>query len=75
MTTHSSILAWKIPWTEESGRIYIYSPFGHKELDMTESLSNNKEKFCNILISQPPPSTNSFSSTLGGASHTVILPC
>ena len=21
MTTHSSILAWKIPWTEESGRL------------------------------------------------------
>ena len=22
MTTHSSILAWKIPWTEESGGLY-----------------------------------------------------
>ena len=21
--THSSILAWKIPWTEEPGRLYI----------------------------------------------------
>ena len=21
MTTHSSILAWKIPWTEEAGRL------------------------------------------------------
>ena len=21
MTTHSSILAWEIPWTEESGRL------------------------------------------------------
>ena len=21
MTTHSSILAWKIPWTEEPGRL------------------------------------------------------
>ena len=21
MTTHSSILAWKIPWTEETGRL------------------------------------------------------
>ena len=29
--THSSILAWRIPWT-------IY-PWGHKELDMTEQLS------------------------------------
>ena len=24
MVTHSSILAWKIPWTEEPGRLYIY---------------------------------------------------
>ena len=31
METHSSILAWKIQWTEESG----YSPQGHKESDMT----------------------------------------
>ena len=34
--THSSILAWKIPWTEEPGR---YSPWGHKESDMTEQLT------------------------------------
>ena len=34
-TTHSSILAWRIPWTEESAG---YSPWGHKEVDMTEKL-------------------------------------
>ena len=28
MTIHSSILAWKIPWMEELGR--LYSPWGHK---------------------------------------------
>jgi len=33
MTTHSSTLAWKIPWTEEPAG---YSPWGRKELDMTE---------------------------------------
>ena len=32
MTTHSSILAWRIPWTEEPGRL---SPRGHKESDTT----------------------------------------
>jgi len=32
MATHSSILAWKIPWMEEPGR-------GHKESDMTEQLT------------------------------------
>ena len=35
--THSSICAWKIPWAEESGG---YSPWGHKESEMTE-YSNN----------------------------------
>ena len=24
MATHSSILAWKIPWTEEPGRVQAY---------------------------------------------------
>ena len=28
MATHSSILTWRIPWTEESGR--LYSPWGHR---------------------------------------------
>ena len=30
MATNSSILAWKIPWTEKPGS---YSPWGRKELD------------------------------------------
>ena len=34
MATHSSILAWRIPWTEES--LVGYSPWGGKELDTTE---------------------------------------
>ena len=28
MATHSTILAWRIPWTEEPGS---YKPWGHKE--------------------------------------------
>ena len=28
MTTHSSILAWEIPWTEEPGG---YRPWSHRE--------------------------------------------
>ena len=42
MTALSSILAWRIPWTEELGR--LYSPWGHKESDTTERL----------LLSLPP---------------------
>ena len=32
MATHSSIRAWRIPWTEDPGS-------GHKELDMTTQLT------------------------------------
>ena len=34
MATHSSILAWRISWTEEPGGL---QSVGHKELDMTEA--------------------------------------
>ena len=36
MATHSSILAWRSPWTEEPGRL---SPWNHKELDIGERLT------------------------------------
>ena len=36
MATHSSILAWEIPWTEKPGGL---KSMGHKELDMTERLN------------------------------------
>ena len=34
MATHSSTLAWQIPWTEEPGR--LYSPWGREGSDMTD---------------------------------------
>ena len=33
MATHSSILAWRIPWTEEPGRL---QSVGRRGLDTTE---------------------------------------
>ena len=36
MAAHSSILAWRIPWTEEAGG---YRPWGCKESDTTERLT------------------------------------
>ena len=39
MATHSSILVWKILWTEEPGG--VYSLWGCKELDTTYHLNNN----------------------------------
>ena len=44
MTTHSSILAWRIPWTVEPGRL---QSMGSKELDMT-------------LAIKPPPTSFSW---------------
>ena len=38
MATHSSILAWRIPWTEELAGC---SPWGCRELDTTERLSTH----------------------------------
>ena len=36
MASHSSILAWRIPWTKEPG---VLQSMGFKESDMTEQLS------------------------------------
>ena len=36
MVTHSSILAWRIPWTKE---LEGHSPWGRKESDTTELLT------------------------------------
>ena len=37
MATHSSILAWEMPWTDEPGRLQC---LGLKELDMTEACTH-----------------------------------
>ena len=48
MATHSNILAWETPWTERS--LVGYSPWGHKESDVTEQVSmpteTHKTKLC-----------------------------
>ena len=36
MATYSSILAWRVPWTEEPGRLQSWD---RKELDTTEQLN------------------------------------
>ena len=41
MAIHSSILAWKIPWTEEPGGL---QSMGCNELDLTEQLSMCEER-------------------------------
>ena len=49
MATHSSILAWKIPWTEEPSRL---QSMGSKESDMIEQLPFHYIYIVNILISR-----------------------
>ena len=41
LATCPSILAWKIPWTEEPGGLQSW---GHKESDTTEQLKLNLQK-------------------------------
>ena len=52
MATHSSIIAWEIPWTES---LAGYSPWSPKESDTTERLPFNTcltlvKKFYPILL-------------------------
>ena len=60
MATPSSVLAWRIPWTEEPGG---YSPWGRKESDMPEQLSTQSgtptlrawPPLISAQVSRPPP--------------------
>ena len=47
MATHSSILAWEIPWTKEPARL---QSMGWQVLDMTQQLNNNNLKIPNRLL-------------------------
>ena len=52
MATHSSVLAWKIPWTEQ---LVGYSPWGCKELDLTKLF--NSISFLNNYTHSPVTAT------------------
>ena len=45
MTTHSSILPWKIPWTEKPGRL---QSMVCKESDMTECTCTHTHTYTHI---------------------------
>ena len=48
MATHSRMLAWKIPWTEEPGG--LYSSWGCKESDTAEQLSTHKQGISTVPV-------------------------
>ena len=54
MAPHSSILAWKIPWTEQPGKdLCPRGPWGCKESDTTERLhftSCISKKSCQLQL-------------------------
>ena len=50
MATHSSILAWRIPWTEELGGL---QSMGRKESDTTEQLHFHFHFLCRIAKGFP----------------------
>ena len=41
MAPHSSIVAWKIPWMEEPGRLH---PWGRTESDTTEVTQQQQQQ-------------------------------
>ena len=51
MATHSSILIWEIPWTQWS--LVGYSPWGHKELDITLHLKQQLFKIRPTILYLP----------------------
>ena len=54
MATHSSILAWRIPWTEEPGRLQVLGVC--KELDMTEQESTGRKQYFRVSTQLGPGS-------------------
>ena len=48
MATHSSILAWRIPWTEEPGELIVLGV--EEELDMTQQLNDDNNKADSLQI-------------------------
>ena len=53
--THSSILAWRIPWTEEPGGL---QSMGHKESDTTERLHFHFHFHFQGMVSPESTTTN-----------------
>ena len=64
LATHSSILAWRLPWTEEPGGLQVHGVTvghhwatkysgGHRELDTTEATEHTRvqyiENYPNLL--------------------------
>ena len=69
MATHSSILAWEIPWTGEPGGLQSR---GSHRVDTTEQPNNNRRR---ILETQHPGPTSRASVTIAlvGSQHPFVV--
>ena len=78
MASHSSILAWKIPWTEEpgvgEGGEGGYSPWGHKELDMTEQLTLSLFTFPGDTVDKNPSASAGDMGLIPGPGKMPLSP-
>ena len=63
MATHSSIVAWKILWSEEPSRL---QPRGHKESDTTEHTHTHTH-------THYPLESSALGSSKIGVEHSLIL--
>ena len=63
MSTHSRILAWRIPWTEEPGRYIVH---GVSESDMTKGLTLSSGLNNRNLLSQSSGGKKSEIKMLAG---------
>ena len=62
MASHSSILAWKIPWTEDPGKAIVHGVA--KESDMTKNSNNHSLPFYCTLTSKPGLSEGYYARSL-----------
>ena len=65
MTTHSSIVAWRIPWTEEPGELQFTESqrvrpdkTEHTSTQITDNVTSIPVKWIFLSLLMKPPSTN-----------------
>ena len=81
MTTHSSTLAWKIPWTEEPGRLHSMGSQGWTQLSTSHTHTHthtvvSREEEKRLIINQdghPASPAQALHTTQEGDSDGSIL--
>ena len=76
MATHSSILAWEIPWTEEPGRLQSMGSQSRTRLTWL-STAQHSRVYMSMLLSQCIPlfASHAVSTSPFSTSVSLFLPC